>query len=356
MTTYINPRQKALWHTRQLEELRRHGATSAPVNVEIDLSNRCSLGCEWCHFAYTHTKGPLADKRDKPAGAVAGGDLMPTTLAKRILVQLHVAGVRSVTWTGGGEPTLHPDFDEIISYCPLDLDQGLYTHGGHINPRRGALLKQYMTWVYVSLDECTRDTYLASKGVDRFDQAVAGITNLVAAAGEATIGVGYLLHERNWRDVHEMVRLARDLGANYVQFRPTVRFEHATAAQLIEDAAWVDRAIGRLNAYVGDDFVIADLDRFRAYQHWQGHPYSTCHWSAMQTVVTPNGKMWRCTNKREHPDALVGDLSVETFAEVWQRGGRPCGVDASCRILCRGHIPNVTLDAVLSTPAHPNFI
>ncbi len=58
--TYINPRQKVLWHTDRLHELRTTGTTSAPVNVEIDLSNRCSHGCRWCRFAYTHTRGPLA--------------------------------------------------------------------------------------------------------------------------------------------------------------------------------------------------------------------------------------------------------------------------------------------------------
>ena len=47
--------------------------------------------------------------------------------------------VRSVTWTGGGEPTLHPDFDQIIGHTAwLDLPQAIYTHGGHIDSRRAA--------------------------------------------------------------------------------------------------------------------------------------------------------------------------------------------------------------------------
>lgn len=42
----------------ELSRIGETGKTKAPVNVEIDLSNRCSHGCAWCHFAYTHTKGP----------------------------------------------------------------------------------------------------------------------------------------------------------------------------------------------------------------------------------------------------------------------------------------------------------
>jgi len=37
---YIDPRHKALWHLDRVKELRTTGKTSAPVNVEIDLSNR----------------------------------------------------------------------------------------------------------------------------------------------------------------------------------------------------------------------------------------------------------------------------------------------------------------------------
>src|SRR5574338_42021 len=83
----IGPRDKLLWHPDKLLELRTAGKTSAPINVEIDLSNRCSLGCEWCHFAYTHTRGPLKGKRAKPAGAVLGGDLMEPDLIGSILAQ-----------------------------------------------------------------------------------------------------------------------------------------------------------------------------------------------------------------------------------------------------------------------------
>ncbi len=102
MTTFIAPREKLFAHLDRLEQIQQTGSTVAPINVEIDLSNRCSLGCEWCHFAFTHTRGPLAGKVAKPQGAVPGGDLMDTQLAKRIVLQLYDAGVRSITWTGGG--------------------------------------------------------------------------------------------------------------------------------------------------------------------------------------------------------------------------------------------------------------
>lgn len=358
MSSPIDPRGKLFAHLPRLAAL-QEGRTPAPINVEIDLSNRCSLGCEWCHFAYTHTRGPLTGKRAKPAGAIAGGDLMDLELAKQIVDQLGHAGVDSITWTGGGEPTLHPAFNEIVEFAAQGrgLEQGIYTHGGHIDDARAALLKQTMRFVYVSLDAATPEAYKAAKGVDRFDAACQGIRRLADAAGDATIGVGYLVTRDNWHASGPAAELARELGADYLQFRPTIAYDQATPDELAEATDWMDEALltlDRLTRIVGLN-VIADLDRFREYRWWDGHGYPTCWWSGLQTVITPNGKVWTCVNKREHPAAELGDLTREAFADIWAR--RPLArVDADCRIMCRGHVANTALDEIMAPRSHAAFV
>lgn len=355
--TYIDSRHKALWHLDALADLQRTGKTKAPVNVEIDLSNRCSLGCEWCHFAYTHTRGPLAGKRAKPAGHVDGGDVMSLDLAYSILRQLAAAGVKSVTWTGGGEPTLHPHFNEIIEHArSVGLEQGIYTHGGHIDDERAALLKRLFTWVFISLDEADAESYKRSKGVNQFERVCTNIEQLATAQGKATIGIGFLLHPLNYLDTRKMIELGKSLGADYVQFRPTIQYSHDAPDELNEDTAWLAHAIQRLRVHTDNPFVIADIARFEQYRTWTGHGYNTCYWSGLQTAITPNGKVWRCANKREYADALLGDLAVESFDEIWKRAGGACAVDGKCRVLCRGHLSNQTINAVMKEPMHSSFI
>jgi MoaA/NifB/PqqE/SkfB family radical SAM enzyme len=357
LTKYIDPASKSLWYLDHVRQLKKNGTTPAPVNVEIDLSNRCSHGCVWCHYAHTHTRGPLAQKGDKPGGRIAGGDLMSPILAAKILRQMKAAGVESVTWTGGGEPTLHPDFDDIIEVAARqNLKQGLYTHGGHITPERALLLKRNMTFVYISLDECRPETFNRSKGVNRFENVIANTKMLIASPGFATVGIGFLIHSGNWQDIPAMVDLGRELHPDYIQFRPTVLYEQHAQNRPAEETEWLNQAIPLLEEAGRESWVSADVERFKMYRDWNGHGYTRCRWSGLQTVITPNGKVWRCLNKREHEDALLGDLNEVDFADLWRLKGGVCQVNDSCRVMCRGHIANITLDAIMTRPAHPEFI
>lgn len=354
--SYIDPAGKLLAHIDRLADL-KDGGTPSPINIEIDLSNRCSLGCEWCHFAYTHTRGPLAGKRGKPSGAISGGDLMDTDLAMAILDDLGGIGGISVTWTGGGESTLHPDFNLIVSYAAQrGIRQGIYTHGGHITQERAALLKEHFDFVYVSLDAADAESYKRAKGVDRFDTVCANIRRLVAASGDATIGVGYLVTETNWEAAGDAAGLAYALGADYVQFRPTIHYEQADPDHPAENTEWLAAAIPHLERVAAAFSIVeVDLDRFNAYRDWAGHGYETCWWSALQTVITPNGFVWTCVNKREHPASLLGELAEEPFEDIWAR--RPLAkVDGSCRVMCRGHIPNLTLTDLMAEKRHAAFV
>src|SRR5262245_36940895 len=105
----------------------RNGEKPAPVTIEWDLSTRCSRGCAFCHMAYTHVRGPLAGVYDGPKGSTPTGDLADTALVMRGLAEVAAAGVQGIVWSGGGEPTLHPAFEQITAEAArLGLQQGMY--------------------------------------------------------------------------------------------------------------------------------------------------------------------------------------------------------------------------------------
>lgn len=349
----VNFSTKILRHPGRLDRWRK-GLAFAPVGVEIDLSNRCSLGCEFCHFAYTHTRGPLAGS-PRLSDQADVGDLMDLALLERLAVELRGLGVQSVTFSGGGEPTLHPQFSRAVDLVTrTGLSLGLYTNGAQLDAERAELIKRNCRWVVVSLDEATAESYREVKGVNAFERACNGVRYLVAAPGTAVVGVSFLITRQNNQDLFRMIALHRALGAHYAEFRPAVRFDLEHPGQPAEDTSWMDPLITHLHLLGHQPDLVIPLDKFLRYRHWS-RDYPSCEAIKFTTVVTPNGRVWDCVNLRGHPSALRGDLRTESFAEIWSRIAARTDF-APCRVLCRGDALNRTLRDLATPVPHEEFI
>lgn len=347
--TYITP-DKVFAHLDRIAAWRA-GEKPAPVTLEWDVTCRCSRGCRSCHFAYTHTRGPLAHKR-----AVAVGDEADPAMVLRVLGEAAAAGVQGVVWTGGGEPTLHPDVDAFVARAAdVGLKQGLYTHGGHISEARAAHLAPRLSWAVVSLDAHDQASYESYKGTG-FAAACDGVRRLVAA-GLPVVGASFLLSRENWRDAWPMLALGRRLGATYTTFRPMVLYDLSDPAVPSEDTGWITEALPTLESLSTETGVVCDVGRFLAYRDWRRErSYGTCYGIRLNATITPDGRVWVCPNRRGLAASSIGDLRAESFAAVWQRHPGQWTDFAQCRTMCRLHQVNERLAAMEASSEHPEFV
>lgn len=354
---YIDPRRKVLAHLDRLTAWGQ-GQTPAPVTVEWDLSNRCSLGCAACHFAHTHSRGPwtLKDRR-LPMAFDSTGDLADPAVVTRGLAEMAAAGVQGIVWSGGGEPTLHPAWLDLVSAAAVNgLRQGMYTLGGHFTAESAARLAKLADFVVVSLDAADADTYRAEKDVARarFQAACDGIVWL--SGHSAAVGVSFLLHDKNWMRAYDMLALTRQLGATYATFRPAIHFAAEAPAQPSRDRSWITDALPMLQTLKQQADVEIDPQRFLEYRDWQGHGYAQCAGIRLNTTVTPDGRVWICPNRRGVAGSCLGDLSSESFADLWARHPGRFAVNADCRVMCRLHAVNQTLVSLETPVRHEAFV
>lgn len=351
---HITP-QKAFAHLDRLAAW-QNGDKPAPVTVEWDLSSRCYLGCQSCHFAHTHTKGPWVVKdRRLPMAFESVGDLADPQLVMRGLAEMADAGVMGVVWSGGGEPTVHHQWVEIIEWADAcGLHQGMYTAGGLLRAATAEKLARIAAWVVVSLDCVDRETYKAEKGVDSFQQACAGAKALADNGG--TVGISFLLHAENWMHAEDMVALGRELGGSYVMFRPTILTHPDQPAVCVEDRAWITAALPLLDRLSKEGDVQCEPARFAEYRDWRGRTYTTCHGIKLNATITPDGRVWVCPQRRGIPGSEVGDLRKESFTELWARHVGQWTDFSDCRVMCRLHLLNETLAPVFEPRPHEAFL
>lgn len=356
---------KVFAHLDRLEAWKR-GEKPAPVTIEWDLSNRCYLGCQSCHFAHTHTKGPWTRKnRVLPTAYDSTGDLADPVLVKHAIREMAEAGVRGIVFTGGGEPTTHPDWLELAEEAHLrGLDVGMYTAGGLISEEKAEKFAHIATWVVVSLDACDRETYQQEKGVDGFDRACQAVSAL-SLEYSATVGVSYLLHAKNWHRASEMLALARELGATYTTFRPTIETSPDNPAVCTVDRQWITDAFGEdpnsgrestLRQIAQEPDVELDIQRYYDYRDWSGRSYATCHGIKLNATVTPDGRVWVCPQRRGVEGSEIGDLRKESFQKLWSRHVGQWTDFSQCRVMCRLHLVNQVLQEVYAPMQHEAFV
>jgi sulfatase maturation enzyme AslB (radical SAM superfamily) len=96
------------------------GKFITPINIEISPSGVCDAICPWCFYR----------QEQSTIRKVLDGNLFREARMEGLIEELAGMGVKSISWTGGGEPTLHPSFPKFVQLAHwAGLKQGLFTNG-----------------------------------------------------------------------------------------------------------------------------------------------------------------------------------------------------------------------------------
>jgi|TARA_R110001583_G_scaffold2787_13_gene19562 pyruvate-formate lyase-activating enzyme len=151
---------KLLKHMDKLKII-QEGKPPSPVMVHISLINACNLTCSFCCFANRDMK-----------------DRLSVDKVKQALDSFRKIGVTGVEFTGGGEPTLHPQFEEIAKYAKsLGFSLGVCTNGALIGKNRRIKedIVSLFTWVRLGM-------YGFYEGYDYDLSVYEGLDTTVSAA------------------------------------------------------------------------------------------------------------------------------------------------------------------------------
>jgi mycofactocin radical SAM maturase len=221
---------------------------------------------------------------------------------------------------GGGEPTLRPDFWELVEYSVASkVGVKFSTNGSRITPERAKWLAEsdYVD-VQVSLDGATADVNDAVRGRGSFDTAVAALANLHEAGfRDAKLSVVLTRHNADQLDAFAALAERYSAQLRVTRLRPSGRGAdvwddlHPTADQQRQTYEWL-LAHGE-KVLTGDSFF-----HLNALGDQQLPGLSMCGAGKVVCLIDPVGDVYACPFA-VHSTFRAGNVRDEGgFEGVWR--------------------------------------
>jgi MoaA/NifB/PqqE/SkfB family radical SAM enzyme len=150
----------------------------------------------------------------------------------------HLNEVKSVDFTGGGEPLLQPRLAEWIGNAKsCGCETGVLTNGLLLNREMAKkLIAAGLNWICVSIDGASKEEYERIRGGSSFEKVcenLAGVAKL-RASETPMIMINFVMMSANLNQLEHIVRLAAQLGVDHVNFKQcdVIRGEHGKGHSL----------------------------------------------------------------------------------------------------------------------------
>lgn len=175
---------------------------SAPIQVILEITQRCNQFCSFCYAADGMKKG----------------NELPTQKFLEILDESAKLGVFRIHFMGG-EPLVREDFEEIISYADsLGLYVSFTTNGvllDRVIPTLRGL--SYLLPVQVSLHSTHPDVY-ERYGIPSQNQENTKRNCFVLRENGIQFGIKSVISIHNYSEIYDLASMAAELGAESVTF------------------------------------------------------------------------------------------------------------------------------------------
>lgn len=356
---------KILHHEKTIKKL-RNGEQPYPISLRLVLSDLCNHNCHFCTFRMENSfTNKNFGEIDQKKGTMNYNPRRFLSLEKslEIIEDCKKMNIKSIEFTGGGEPTVHPNHVEIFNKVhELGIDAGLITNGALF--RKGfvdSVLK--FSWCRFSLDAGNAKTYAKIREIPEstFDKVLKNISKLVskrkAVNSNTTIGISFVVTEQNYLEVYDAAKIASDLGVHY--FR--VAYYRTDEGFVSGDYDKVCIDIGRaMHDFNRAEFKV--IDRFsEASLNIDSTPdYSFCAYQNVSTWISADYNVYRCCVTSYDDHGLLGSIKNQSFKDLWDSDDKKqkisCFDAKSCK-QCIYNNKNKVLNYIIDKKAsHINFM
>jgi radical SAM protein with 4Fe4S-binding SPASM domain len=301
-------------------------AAALPKQVQIEPAGECNLRCEMCAIRL---------RSGLPPGRRA---FMQPSVFKAIIDQF--PGDTDLHLQGLGEPLLHPDFFNMVSYA-VSRGMRVTTNSNMTlmdSERAEACVRSGLSWIRISIDGATAETYESIRKGGRLGLVLKNI-GLIRQAKERLRSPAprlffvMVVMRRNIHELAKMIRLAAICGIEQVfaqhlcyDFIDSAASEAADRLRLfVEAESLLQEEQGRVEAHFHEALSLSrELNielRLPALVRSRRSPRdesgTRCDWPWRSAYITYDGTALPCCVIAFPDQVNFGNMAREGVRQVW---------------------------------------
>jgi len=284
-----------------------------PLQIRIKPTNICSHHCWYC--AYRADNLQLGkDMRIK--------DYIPKEKMMEILSDCEEMGVKSITFSGGGDPFNYKYFlDTVKKLATTNIKFASLTHGALLEGEIAELFKKHGSWIRISIDGWDDKSYSEYRGVKEgeWSRVIGNIENFVKLEGKCEIGVVIVIDKKNYDKVYDMSKLFYRLGVSSVKMSPCIVSNEGYITNEYHKEIF-DKVKEQI-AKVKEDFEGEGFEIFDAYHKIEEKfkkDYDFCPYIQVCPVIGADMNLYACHDKAYNLDnGIIASLKEKSLKEVW---------------------------------------
>lgn len=311
---------KLLYHLDRVQGIR------APITADVFINNYCNNRCPYCTYKRWEHE--------------AGARYMDLGDFSMYAARLYEMGVKGVILTGGGEPTLNPDFQGITQW----LDKAQMAYG--INTNFNVYRECRPEYLKVSLDAYDEDSYEALRGVRMYEQVCENIERYAAwkAVHSPKTSLGIQVVAIDADTVNRFYMENEHLPVDYIVFRPM----ESTGGEYYgeNDAVRVKELIKAVHMWKEKDKRV--VLNYKFFQLGVKTPSCVANWA--QIAIDEKGQVMYCCHK---PYEIVGHIMDD---DILAKKAAFKTDMSMCDVPCRMTDNNLFMQRIEAGTKNPFFI
>jgi MoaA/NifB/PqqE/SkfB family radical SAM enzyme len=267
------------------------------LNLDIDMSSLCNLSCIYCDKLSGNRENTITHN-------------IPFKKLIDIVDQAKNMGCKTIQFIGAGEPTLDPNFWQIISYISnKGITSVIYTNGILINKlfaKRLYLLNTSIVLKFNSFNNNIQNKLVGRK----YSKKLKSVLNILIQEKFTTekpprLAIDCVITKLNYKDVFEVFKFCRQ---NKISPQISGLIPHGNA---VKNDLLVDKKI-----------IMHIYKKAKIYDNKLGYKYKTnlpflggflCKQVKYGCYIDVNGNVWECNAG----DIKLGNIYDSSLKNIW---------------------------------------